>query len=259
MEIKMTSEQVLNELDLLSDKISGEVITNYYLNNFSSGDLTVIKENNSIVVLDKEFDFYRTYFYSDNLATIKSIIGSINNKSLTLEYLSKENPVELKNMLSGIMFKEISVHHKIVNKTLPKLKVNKELTFASTEDVTELYDSLVTNFNKYSDHLPSIPFLENAIKNDNIIIYRNNGKITAYIIFELKGKTSYFGFWFSSQHDNPVIGINLMINLYGILNSKGIKMAYGWVKDDNFKVIEIHKKFGFFFEGSTNYIFMRKA
>lgn len=259
METYLSSDQVFDELDRLSEKISHKLITNFYWSRFNSDDLIVYKEDNTVVILDKEFDFYRIYFYSDNLSTIEEILNSIKGKTLILEYLAKERPARIIDLLEKVNFSEFSVHHKIVNKTLPRLKINKELHFANKYDAEEIYNSLINNFNRFSDHLPTIEFLKNSVNNNNILIYKDNGKISAYIIFEVKGNTCYFGFWFSSLQDNPLIGVNLLVNLYGLLNSKNIKMAYGWVKDDNYKVIEIHKKFGFFFEGSVNYIFLRNS
>ncbi|MEZ5197510.1 MAG: hypothetical protein R2764_14275 [Bacteroidales bacterium] len=257
METYMSSEQVLDELDLLSEKITENLITNYYWNSFNSNELIVFKGINTLVILDKEIDFYRTYYFSDNYGSVEKILNSIEEKTLVLEYLAKEKSAEAIEMFNKAGFNEFSVHHKIVNKTLPKFKINQELHYATSADVPEIYESLFNNFVRYSDHLPTIEFLENAALNKNIILYKENDKIIAYIIFEIKGGTSYFGFWFSSQKENPLIGINLMVNLYGLLNSKNIKMAYGWVKDDNYKVIDIHKKFGFYFEGLTNYIYLK--
>jgi hypothetical protein len=255
----MQPSQVLNEIGLIYNKNPENILTNFYWNNFTSSDLLVYKLDDTLVFLDQETDYFRAYFYSDNIENVEKILSFITEKTLVLEVISKEKPLSIISMLEHSSFSLYAIHKKIVNKTLPKLVTNKDLTYANIEDLSKIHDSLMNNFDKYSDHLPTLDFIKNAIENNHILIHKIDSDIPAYIIFEIKKNTCYFGYWFSDQRDNPVIGISLLINLYGILNEKNIKMAYGWVKDDNFKVIRIHQRFGFYFEGMENLIYLKKG
>lgn len=121
---------------------------------------------------------------------------------------------------------------------------DKGVEFANLEDVNEIYAILTKEFDEFSEHLPALNEIYQAINLQSIIVVKKESEILAILFFDKVGYTSTLRYWYVNQRYRGVgVGAKLM-NRY-FYECRDIKRFILWVNAKNELAIPIYKYFGY--------------
>jgi len=253
-----TQEEITELIEGIKKNRSGNTFHNYFFGKFNNTVFDVWLSDDSIVFLDNDDGFFRLYFFTRNLADLSEIIKNIDRKPITIDYLSHELCVDVDQVLKSIFFKHIATCLSMTSNKPKPYKINKNLEFAGQDDLEILFERLHSDFDKYSDHLPMREVLKKQIDDKQVLVVRREGKITGYFVHDFVGIRCHWMYWYSSAENTLLDGINLLMNMYGLMNEKGIKLAYGWVNSEKKDNITLYEKLGFnLTRGIRDYIYLK--
>jgi ribosomal protein S18 acetylase RimI-like enzyme len=123
---------------------------------------------------------------------------------------------------------------------------DKETIFYSgANDQSRIFDLLQIYFDPYAEQLPLIDEIISWSKNKNILIYSDdNFTIQGFLIYELKGLTSYLRYWFvHPDYRDKKIGSALLRKF--LAESSSSKRQLFWVIESNDNAIKRYEHYGF--------------
>ncbi len=248
-------DTIKNKINVLKQKATSPSYTNYFLQELQSKSFNTKYSNHSIVFFDKDVDFYRLYFFSSDLHDLSMIINDLKIRQTTVDIITKSFSQNLHTLFLESGFKNIALYKRIENKNLPVYYSNENFSFADIKELEFLYERLFNDFDKYTDHFPTFEKLKILIDNKQVIVVRDESKISGYIIYQIQGKKVHLNYWYNEG--NQLNSLVLLINFYGLMNEKGIKSGFGWTNIKKQDVIKTHQKIGYKFDGLEDYIYLR--
>lgn len=109
---------------------------------------------------------------------------------------------------------------------LPKMYDPHCGEYPNEEDAQELDDLCRTVFDPLCDDMFSIEEWKEKIRNKEILVYRDEGKITAYYLFRQEGKKLYSNMSVNIGAANTLY--NMERRIFEEMWDKGIRTFYGW-------------------------------
>jgi L-amino acid N-acyltransferase YncA len=210
------------------------------------------------VFIDKDMDFSRLYFYSICLNSLSDLIKKITIAPVIADYITKEPLGELENIFLGAGFEKYAVLLRMINNSLRRFHKVEPLHFAEEKEWPAVLEKLNEGLDKYTGHFPQKEELAGLIRDKRILVTRKNNEITGLLMYQIAGKKCNFNQWYSARGNDPMEGANLLINLYALLDEKGIRSGFMWVNENNIPVMKIHQRFGFKPDGLADYIYLKK-
>lgn len=225
---------------------------------------TTLIENQSHALLFVEksrYDFWRCYFYIQDIAKVNWAI--FKEKTLIAEIVVRNSKIEKWKSILTIFekdgaFKIYDAYMRFA-KELPEDTI-KDIDYSNIqtsreEDLATIQQLIETNFNSYSDKIPSVDELKFLTKSTFLI--KEKGEIVAFFITEKKGTTLEFRYWLVlEQYRGRRYGERLINRV--LTHDPEIRRVTSWISQKNKSVIRAHKKLGFKEDGLTNYILYRK-
>ena len=186
-------------------KTRQKLYTNYYMTlQNSDKDFAAWYTDTSIVFCDEEENFVRCYFASVDLEDLNSLFVKVPKDSI-MDYVVKGAQTEFSWVGDGL-FKPYTT---LVRHTNPDLyaehpKTKKDIfmeqfyqedfgEFATEKDAEELYKMLYEIFDCRVSRLPSKEELKEQIQKNWVLLYRENGEIIAFLMYQMVGK-KYYGY-----------------------------------------------------------------
>ena len=122
--------------------------------------------------------------------------------------------------------------------------ISLNLKTAKIEQTNTILNLLNTYFDPIAEQLPNYDEILNWIKQGHISVYETEGNVLGFVIYDLKGLTSYLRYWFvHPEHRNKKIGSILLSKFFS--DSKGTKRQLFWVIQSNDNAIKRYKHYGF--------------
>ncbi|MDR2085178.1 MAG: GNAT family N-acetyltransferase [Bacteroidales bacterium] len=247
-------------------------ITNFYLDEarcnflFEENCLFSALIGETYFIFQIDDNFYHLYYCSSDNESLKSDIKSFidqyhENKIIMVDIIGNEEqivPVKTNFMESG--FTSYQLLNRMSKVTIPDDIVeleDKNIISATNKDIVVVKNYLDEFFDKYSEQIPTLKELQIWTKEDSILVYKKNNVILGFIIFEIKGVTSYLRYWFvHPEYRENKIGAKLLKEYF--LKSKNTKRQLFWVITSNENAIKRYVHYGFLPEKIYDEILMYK-
>ncbi len=253
-----TLGDIHRKIDEIKAGAAGSFATNYFRQELSSTALRAASTSQSLVFVSDDLDFRRLYFFTtepDDLAAVLAALEITGN--LVAEYLAKEPDPRIVRALTGAGFGEYALFHRMTNDRLPRATTNRSLELATENDVDAIHRDLLQTFDRFTDHLPSQERLAGYITHQQVLVSRIAGEIRGWAVFPLHLGRVHFNYLKSAGR--PLDAIRLLMNFYGLMTERNIRSGFLWVNDRNSGVIEMHRRFGWAFDGLRGHFFVKGA
>lgn len=253
---KIKSSIILDKINSIKKSNPSEFKTNYFFNQLDE-EVLYLENDCALVFLQPETDFYRLYFATSDLNKLDVIFKALPAKTdICLNYICKKKiDDDLAQIILNYFYLFVKHERLRTNKIRNKGVVVKH---AEINDLDSIYSSLNTNFNKYSDFLPTKEKLKCSIENKTVVVNKQDNKVLGYIIYNVSGVTADFNYLYNNS-SNILDAINLTNSFYTDIFNRGIKNVFLWVDEKNVKVKKAHLKSGYLGDNTFNYIFRKKG
>lgn len=228
------------------------------LSKLEEGSLLIENQQDALLFIEKtRYEFWRFYFYIQDINKINW--GVFKQKSLITEIVVRHSRKEKwDTILHAFQEKgKFKIYDEYIRVAKEKSHVNAEdfdfsiVETSHKEDFLKIQQLIETNFNLYSDKIPSVEELKALAKTTFLI--KDKGQIVAFFITEKKGITLEFRYWLVlEKYRGRKYGTILMNRV--LTFDPEIKRITSWISQKNKNVILAHKKVGFKEDGLTNYI-----
>jgi hypothetical protein len=231
--------------------------SNYYYQELQNEQFLVSYTTRSICFFEQEDGFYRGYFASVDMDDLTNLLSSVELESpVVIAIVSKTQNPELTENIQRSGFEQYRVYRRMVNRDFQKFELNDGITYAELGQAQEILELLKETFNPYTDYLPTAALLEQLIEDKQIIINEEDGRCKGLFIYRREGIKYNFNYMVNKSI-NPVSFMYSMQNFYAHLKNAGLQHGYLWVDSHNVKVIRLHEKFGWKFDGLQDAFYIK--
>ena len=255
----ITSLNEIKKLKLDYLKGYGSFETNYLINAneltsaISNGLLSFIKEGSSIFIFYKTSHCYRLFYYSP---TFQYLEADLKNLKIPFQY-----PVIMEKITNDLSSSFSSRPALILQKLTREVQnisyePSNELLYASKNDVAEIENILINNFDPVLERVPDISELTSLCLNNEIALYKDLGKIKGLVIFCKKGAELHLRYWWvDSNFRNKRIGSRLLNEFFKIAIQSNSKKMTLFVDINNRNAINRYGHYGFHDDHTYDYIY----
>ena len=250
---------ISRKMDAIKVRSAGGFFTNYFHQPMVGHQLLSAQTDHSLLFLNDEFDFYRLFYFTNDLADLGGALKDLEFSETTVaSYLdtSLDERIPARFLESG--FEAIATYQRMINHDLPIYRTNRALRFAEAGDVETLYQGLFTVFNKYTDRLPTKDLLANFIAQQQVLVNRNQDGILGCIIFQIQRKRVNVSHLYNHS-DNNLDTLMLLSNFYGLMHERGIRSGFLWVNSTNVNVSKMQRNFGWIFDGVRDRCYLKRG
>lgn len=228
------------------------VLSNYF-GVGNDDECSVYLGDNTVLIRKTEYDFYRLFIQSADIAEAKKLLNNLNGERYVINIPSKKPIPEWYDLLESSGFENIGIYNRYYS-TKVKLRKSASGDFATIEDSEAIDNLLKSNFSLYTDYLPTYKQLCEMIENNQVLVSRDEqGNVKGTLIYTIQGKKCYYNAWidFSGK------GLFLLYKAYNIAVEHGIQYVYFWVNSTNVNVINLHLMMGAQPDGLKDYTFIK--
>lgn len=259
--------EIKNEIDAIKLQCQS-IYTNYYVSDkkitnwINKQEVYILVNSDAIIIQRKRKEFSQVYFFAGSVESMiiamdiskKKIKGSISVALLG----DVENYIEQLEKIDFRYYIGINRVVKLVkgnNSKEPILKNDVEL--AKVGDGIEINNIMYDYFDIYADQILDVDEIEDVIKNNGVLVIRNDKEIEGFYLFEKKGITSqalYSAVRFQYRH--KPLGI-MLLDAYFAYNPE-VKRHIGWIKENNTASIAINNRWGLKKDGFKEVVMLYK-
>lgn len=242
-------------------------ISNFYLSQdkqelyIQENLLFVVKYEKTIFLFLLLHDYYKLYFFSASYEDLQNDIKKIDvmDKIIICELMGRHSLDKEQMILEDAGFTYYSrliQMYKKMQASKRNIKFPPNIVYAEKEDVDEIWQLLLDNFNKYVDINIIKKELENYIKDKHVIITKEHGKIVAFCVyFVTKGKGEGRYLYIDKDYKDTLLGVMFMSIMLELLN--GAKYLSGFVREDNKYLFSFYEKLNFQYGDLKNIIYCK--
>ena len=141
--------------------------------------------------------------------------------------------------------------------TMKEDRTGANLQLAHKSNAVEILCYLETYFDKYSEQLPELDEIEDAITKNQIIVSLVDHQLAGFLYFESLGQSSILRYWFvSPDFRNQNVGSSLIRHyLYASCPNTSSQL---WVVHDNYNAIDKYRHYGYKKDILEDQIMIRK-
>ncbi len=259
-------------IDFVKDKFSEirkkDVVnfnTNYFLTPLDNEVMCLYNEN-AIVFLQPEYDFYRLYYVTLSFEALDVLFQKLPSDIKICVEIIKKGPLSDAE-------KQIFNQHFCFDTTFTRLRLNmknikrvkfcnsSDVEYAKENEVDFIYKNLHETFYQYSSHLPSYSQIKDHVKNNNVVVTRSTtGDISYFSLFIINESHFNFDQLVSLPCKNDEDLFTLLNYMYTAIRDNGATNGHLWVDEiNNGNVVLLHKFYGYIPDGTKNHIFLSKA
>ena len=242
-------------LDLIDDiKSKGCKASNLYM--FSDDIEKLIKLNkwkylsldNGLLFLDDNDSFYRCYYFLnvdekyDYINFDKDVVIEFPfNNELRDRQLKQIDKLYELGFILGRQSSEMFLKKEDIN----KININCNVEYADIDDIDQISNILINNFNPLYSFLPNKEELINSIKINNVYVVKEFDKVVGILCCDFDNNKAYIRqVAIDKQYRNKGYGLSL---IGYFINDKQANEYLHWVDINNDKAISIYRKFGYNF------------
>lgn len=248
-------------------KSKKKLLTNYFLTyQNSEQDFPTWQGKETIVFSVQEEKLQRCFFASTDEKELNFLLKELPSGTV-MDYITKEKMEEFCWTEAGFGLYRTLIRYtnpSWENESQPKSKRALFLEqfydenmgqFADVEDAEEIYELLYKIFDVRVSRLPSMQQLIQMIKKNWVLLYREQERIVAFLIYQIEGR-KYYGYQIYNEGTADITyNLERKAIQYAAATYK-IKNSYGWVEIDNLGAnarCEVSN-----FDGTYDYIFVKE-
>lgn len=245
-------------------------LTNFYLDNFKhqvwidKGDFKYVQFGETLFLIRISDNFCNVFYCTTTIHELE--VGFIQLEQQYPELVkmvdivgseSQCNP--LKQVLMHIGYRTCCQLVRM-SKITPAESVeiiNSNISFATLEDSKVVRNILLRYFNAKYEQIPYQEELDEYAKFNHILVYKEEGKILGFVIFESNRTTHYLRYWFvHPEHRDKKIG-SILLN-YFFYKGRNTRRQHFWVITDNENAIKRYRHYGFVEENLYDFVMSNK-
>jgi len=247
------------QMALVKAQSTGGFFTNYFRQEMVGPQILTAATARSVLLANDEHDFFRLYFFTNDLADLGQILRDADFPGDAVAgYLARAADEDIAAAFQRSGFNPIATYRRMITYRLPPQRPNPALEYAIAADVDQLYEDLFRAFNKYTDHLPIKSRLLDYIKNHQVIVNRQAGRILGAVCFQLQGLRVNYNYLYNFSH-NGLDFLRLQNNFYGVMNQRGIRAGFLWINQTNARLAALYQSTGWRFDSLQDYFYFRSS
>ena len=267
MKFVQSEEELYHNISVVK-KNAVQYITNFYFTGFKLKELIdnhklyMINKENHISFLRENDGFYDLYFCSSNEGFLeKSLAEDLNNLTLPIvvDLIGEEKTIKkLEEIFIKHDFNYYTTFIRLskMNNNTNIMYTTDDILFAEPEDALEVYNIILSNFNKYCHHLPSLEGIKEKINKHNVLIKKEENKIVALRIFDKTGISSLSRYVFTVKNFRGK-KLHSKISKKYFEECKNVKKFMVWVETSNSRIVNIEKKLGYSYDNLTDVVMIK--
>lgn len=243
-----------------------KLLTNYFLTHQNSEqDFPTLKGKETIVFSVQEEKLQRCFFATTNENELNSLLKKLPSGTV-MDFITKEKTVDFCWTETGFGLYRTLIRYTNPNwedESRPKSKRTLFLEqfydenmgqFATVKDAEEIYELLYKIFDVRVSRLPSMQQLIEMINKKWVLLYREQERIIAFLIYQIEGR-KYYGYQIYNEGTADITyNLERKATQYAAATYQ-IKNSYGWVEIDNFGANDRCEDGNF--DGTYDYIFVK--
>lgn len=209
--------------------------TNYF-NITIDSDCICYSNENAIIFLNQEKDFYKLYYAYIDSVDFEQLLKQLPSLNIYLEIISKNELPKEQKVIIKKYFNYCTTYQKlykklVVNnaKILPKCRI----------DIDLIYQKIYSTFNIYFEHLLDKDELKQMAGTGKILTIYENNELKSFLIYKITGKKAYLNH--IANYASKENLINLWKIFYQVLNCKKIEYLDLWYDINNKKAENMYK------------------
>jgi Acetyltransferase (GNAT) family len=196
----------------------------------------------------KDRDFFHLYYCATSDRLLADTLGCsafLKDKPITTDLIGRENMVQSQAALfSGRAFRSYAKLIRLARLGREGGLTDPSVEYATAPDVPLILALLESCFDPYSDQLPKLYELEEAVQARQIVLLRAEGNIGALVHFETQGLTSTVRYWaVHPEHREAKFGSRVIRHYFAM--HPAVKRFVLWVRADNENAVRRYAHFGY--------------
>ena len=221
-------------------------------------DVRVIASEDLILLLQEDFGLYRVQFFArspEALSSLPALLPELDGP-IVVDLVGKEPAVgQQAELVARYGFAPYSVFVRMIcrDRILPGAKGIDRVELARESDAETILAMIERTFDPLFAHFPTIEEICEAICREEISVIRDGDNIAGLAFFEKKSETYYILRYFivDAGYRGQNIGGALLHSKFISAPENAVYML--WVGTYN-SAQSLYKKFGFVYDGLTDYI-----
>ncbi len=241
-------------------------ITNFYWDDnkhpywLESGTFS-FEENHDCILMNKDQgEFINLFYIATGVGALEATLKNFTlQKTCSIDVVSKSEESEEVSLFNKLGYETYRFLYRMSHiGALPFKDLKNPNVFpASDDDLKTVRNMLLSHFDPLSEQIPSLYEMRQIGKKKGVLVYKEGNEVCGFTVFEDKGKTWYWRYWFvSDDHRNK--GIGSAIFDASVRTSINSKRQILWVVDDNDNAIKRHIHYGFNAEKLYNTVLIKK-
>jgi hypothetical protein len=255
----VTPDALRASLESLKKRHPGPAaLSNYFRQSLERAtQLRMLEGDKSVCFLHDEWDFGRLYLCTYDVDDLTRLLGSAQWPPIVAcDWVSKNADTVIERALTNAGFHLHGVYDRIVCHDFKRESTNANLAMATPADTERIHWLLLQVFDKYADHIMPLDELQKCINLGQAIVSRDaDAVITGFVVFPITGHTCNFNFLYNVGGTANLF--HLLGNFYGLLNERGVRSGFSWVRRTRPAVLNLHRSFRWKPDGLTDHIYLR--
>jgi hypothetical protein len=245
--------------------------TNFFLTDpaieslIATGSLFALESEGVVIFLRRESHFDRLYYVAADehyLAEALAKVAVPESRAIVADVVGR------RDLLAPIVdqFTRTGYTH---HTTLVRLQwmssgdatpqtQDSEIEAAQEEDAAEILAALASNFDEYSDQIPSIDEIRRAAAAGTILVARDAGRVAALYYYDRSGLSSVARYWLvlPEYRGKRLLGDKVLRRYFQ--ESAACKRRIVWVHEDNSPVLTIYQWYGYKLDSIVDIILIKR-
>lgn len=225
----------------------------------SSGRLQVMTADRAVLFRRSDRDFHHLYHVAEDEGALFGALDGLADGTYVTDLVGKGPSFEQLRAIhvrAGFLAHTQLCRMGLADTTRAKIASDPEQAapeVAKLEHVPEILALLERILDRYSEQIPVLEELAEAVQYEQLLFARCEGAIAAILLFEQKGQLAHLRLWHvESFAQGAGIGRQLMAAFHTRTSEARRKIL--WVKADNRRSIDIYRHYGFAEDGLLDQI-----
>jgi hypothetical protein len=249
-------------------KLSGQpALTNFFLSQRAIERATIARNlwglsiPGASIMLRRDRDFFHLYANFADTAKFRSLLTELPSDTvLVADVLQRKNSHGLMlrtlEQAGFVDYRElIRIHRSPRN--MPDQVHGADIHYAKVTDAGYVLEALELNFDKFSEQLPELDEIVDAISRKLILLAVSDGRRAGFLFFESSGHSSILRYWFIDPNfRDKHLGSSLMRHY--LMDACPNEPSQLWVGQDNANAIMRYNHYGYSALDLNDQIMIRK-
>lgn len=255
--VEATWPVVQSAMDCVRAGCRGRALTNCFTSFRHIDRISCIATDQAVAFLIPEEGFSRLYFQAVDAHSLELLLPECQGRGvLVIGYVDRSRNDLLCAAFERNNFRQIAQYSRLVHDdfALPPHAVPPE--YAMLHEADHLMGMLRAAFDPFTDHLPSPADLRQRIAEQQVIVRRQEGSVTGFVVFHMTGHLVHFNYLLN--RGRPGDGLLLLHSFFRCMVERGVSRGFLWVNSANVRAQHIYLSNGWRPDGLSDWFFLRQ-